>query len=138
MRYWRGRFFANKKLTFASAVSLVSLARLHFKEIRTREENLTALKRSKDSLQSKIESQDKKVRPVLMTSWSQGRRELIWGGFGMEQAAKMKEENKDLPAALQRLAEMRQEMIGLENSVMNEDTKCVSRASFSHVSGGHC
>lgn len=35
----------------------------------------------------------------------------------------MKEENKDLPSALQRLAEMRQEMIGMENSVLNEETR---------------
>ncbi|ORY82349.1 Eisosome component PIL1-domain-containing protein [Leucosporidium creatinivorum] len=71
--------------------------RLQFKNIRTREENLAALKKSKNELGSKIETQDRKV-------------------------SKMKEENKDLPTALQRLAEMRQEMIGLENSVMNEET----------------
>jgi predicted RNase H-like nuclease (RuvC/YqgF family) len=71
--------------------------RQHFKAIRTREENLAQLRRSKDSLASKIDNQDRKV-------------------------SKMKEENKDLPAAMQRLAEMRQEMIGLENSVLNEET----------------
>lgn len=70
--------------------------RLHFKSIRTREENLAQLRRTKDSLASKIESQDKKV-------------------------SKMKEENKDLPVAMQRLAEMRQEMIGLENSLLSEE-----------------
>ncbi|KAK4047598.1 hypothetical protein OIO90_006139 [Microbotryomycetes sp. JL221] len=71
--------------------------RLHFKNIRTREEDLAQLKRNRDSLGSKIEAQDKKV-------------------------SRMKEENKDLPTAMQRLSEMRQEMVGLENSVLNEET----------------
>lgn len=72
--------------------------RIHFKNIRTREENLAALKRSHTSLAGKIEAQDKKV-------------------------SRMKEENKDLPAARERLNELRQEMVGLENSVINEETK---------------
>ncbi|KAI5481694.1 hypothetical protein MNV49_002920 [Pseudohyphozyma bogoriensis] len=72
--------------------------RMHFKSIRTKEEHLASLKRSKDKLQSNIESQDKKV-------------------------SKMKEENKDLPAATTKLLEMRQEMVGLENTVINEETK---------------
>ena len=74
--------------------------RLHFKSVRTKEEHLASLKRSQSSLAAKIEGQDKKV-------------------------AKMKEENKDLPGAKDKLREMRQEMIGLENTVMNEETRCV-------------
>lgn len=35
----------------------------------------------------------------------------------------MKEENKDLPGSLQRLSDMRNEMIGLDNSVIAEETK---------------
>jgi len=35
----------------------------------------------------------------------------------------MKEEHKDLPSAKQRLRELRDEMVGLENSVMTEDTR---------------
>ncbi|KAM0788075.1 hypothetical protein ACM66B_001246 [Microbotryomycetes sp. NB124-2] len=70
--------------------------RLHFKNIRTQEEDLAQLKRNRDSLGSKIEAQDKKV-------------------------SRMKEENKDLPAAMQRLSEMRQEMAGLEHAVLNEE-----------------
>lgn len=37
----------------------------------------------------------------------------------------MKEEHKDLPAARQRLRDMQQEMIGLENSVLTEETRSV-------------
>ncbi|SCV71200.1 BQ2448_2788 [Microbotryum intermedium] len=73
-------------------------ARLHFKEIRTREEHLTSLKKSKENLGNKIENLDRKV-------------------------SKMKEENKDLPASIHRLSEMRNEMIGLEHSVLNEESK---------------
>ncbi|KDE06603.1 hypothetical protein MVLG_03099 [Microbotryum lychnidis-dioicae p1A1 Lamole] len=73
-------------------------ARLHFKEIRTREEHLTSLKKSKETLGNKIENLDRKV-------------------------SKMKEENKDLPASIHRLSEMRSEMIGLEHSVLNEESK---------------
>ncbi|KAM0754430.1 hypothetical protein T439DRAFT_321466 [Meredithblackwellia eburnea MCA 4105] len=72
--------------------------RLHFKSVRTKEENLASLKRSQSSLASKIESQEKKV-------------------------SKMKEENKDLPMATTKLHEMKQEMVGLENTVINEESK---------------
>ncbi|GAA6050790.1 hypothetical protein JCM3770_001647 [Rhodotorula araucariae] len=72
--------------------------RLRFKEIRSKEENLSALKKSRDSLAGRIEAQERKV-------------------------SKMKEENKDLPAQRQRLREMQQEMIGLENSVLTEETR---------------
>ncbi|GAA5868426.1 hypothetical protein JCM1840_006992 [Sporobolomyces johnsonii] len=72
--------------------------RLKFKEIRTMEENLAALKRTRDSQASKIDAQDRKV-------------------------SKMKEEHKDLPAAKQRLRELREEMIGLENSVLTEESR---------------
>lgn len=37
----------------------------------------------------------------------------------------MKEENKDLPTQRQRLRDMQQEMIGLEHSVLTEETRCV-------------
>lgn len=72
--------------------------RLHFKAIRTREESLAMLKRKRDSLASSIESQEKKV-------------------------GRMKEEHRDLPVAAERLREMRQEMIGTENTVTNEETR---------------
>ncbi|GAA5950180.1 hypothetical protein JCM3765_004232 [Sporobolomyces pararoseus] len=72
--------------------------RLKFKEIRTMEENLSSLRRSRDQQGGKIEAQERKV-------------------------SKMKEEHKDLPAAKQRLRELRDEMVGLENSVMTEDTR---------------
>ncbi|GAA5885291.1 hypothetical protein JCM16303_005990 [Sporobolomyces ruberrimus] len=72
--------------------------RLKFKEIRTMEENLASLRRSRDQQGGKIEAQERKV-------------------------SKMKEEHKDLPAAKQRLRELRDEMVGLENSVMTEDTR---------------
>lgn len=42
------------------------------------------------------------------------------------QVSKMKEENKDLPTQRQRLRDMQQEMIGLEHSVLTEETRCVS------------
>ncbi|GAA5855402.1 hypothetical protein JCM8547_007812 [Rhodosporidiobolus lusitaniae] len=73
-------------------------SRLKFKDIRTREENLATLKKSRDSLQGRIEAHERKV-------------------------SKMKEENKDLPAAKQKLRDWQQEMIGLENSVLTEDTR---------------
>ncbi|GAA6019298.1 hypothetical protein JCM11491_001308 [Sporobolomyces phaffii] len=72
--------------------------RLKFKEIRTMEENLASLRRSRDQQGGKIEAQERKV-------------------------SKMKEEHKDLPSAKQRLRELRDEMVGLENSVMTEDTR---------------
>ncbi|GAA5934116.1 uncharacterized protein JCM15063_000559 [Sporobolomyces koalae] len=72
--------------------------RLKFKEIRTMEENLSSLRRSRDQQGGKIDAQERKV-------------------------AKMKEEHKDLPAAKQRLRELRDEMIGLENSVLTEDSR---------------
>lgn len=37
----------------------------------------------------------------------------------------MKEENKDLPTQRQRLRDMQQEMIGLEHSVLTEETRRV-------------
>ncbi|KAK4702218.1 hypothetical protein P7C70_g4006, partial [Phenoliferia sp. Uapishka_3] len=72
--------------------------RLAFKSVRTKEENLAQLKRNQSSLASKIDSQEKRV-------------------------SKMKEENKDLPNATVKLREMRDEMAGLENTVMNEETR---------------
>lgn len=72
---------------------------LRFKEIRSKEENLSALKKSRDSLAGRIDAQERKV-------------------------SKMKEETKDLPTQRQRLRDMQQEMIGLENSVLTEETRC--------------
>ncbi|GJN87476.1 hypothetical protein Rhopal_000425-T1 [Rhodotorula paludigena] len=72
--------------------------RLRFKEIRTKEENLASLRKSRDSLAGRIDAQERKV-------------------------SKMKEENKDLPTQRQRLRDMQQEMIGLENSVLTEETR---------------
>ncbi|GAA6031723.1 hypothetical protein JCM8097_001953 [Rhodosporidiobolus ruineniae] len=72
-------------------------SRLKFKEIRSKEEALSALKKTRDSLAGRIEAAERKV-------------------------SKMKEENKDLPNAKQRLRDMQQEMIGLENSVLTEET----------------
>lgn len=76
----------------------LSTLRIRFKEIRSKEESLAALKKSRDSLGGRIEAQDRKV-------------------------SKMKEENKDLPAQRQRLRDMQQEMIGLEHSVVTEETR---------------
>ncbi|GAA5843128.1 hypothetical protein JCM11251_003938 [Rhodosporidiobolus azoricus] len=73
-------------------------SRLKFKEIRTKEENLSTLKKSRDSLAGRIDAQERKV-------------------------SKMKEENKDLPNARQRLNDMHQEMIGLENTVLTEESR---------------
>ncbi|GAA5884769.1 hypothetical protein JCM6882_005385 [Rhodosporidiobolus microsporus] len=73
-------------------------SRLKFKEIRTKEENLSTLKKSRDSLAGRIDAQERKV-------------------------SKMKEENKDLPNARQRLHDMHQEMVGLEHSVLSEETR---------------
>ncbi|TKA51083.1 hypothetical protein B0A53_05869 [Rhodotorula sp. CCFEE 5036] len=72
--------------------------RIRFKEIRSKEETLAGLKKSRDSLGGRIEAQDRKV-------------------------SKMKEENKDLPAQKQRLRDMQQEMVGLEHSVLTEETR---------------
>ncbi|GAA6002099.1 hypothetical protein JCM10207_003072 [Rhodosporidiobolus poonsookiae] len=73
-------------------------ARLQFKDIRTKEEQLSSLKKTRDSLAGRIEAQERKV-------------------------SKMKEEHKDLPTARQRLHEMQQEMIGLENNVLTDETR---------------
>ncbi|KAJ8295939.1 Sphingolipid long chain base-responsive protein PIL1 [Rhodotorula toruloides] len=72
--------------------------RMRFKDIRTKEENLSSLRKSRDSLAGRIEAQERKV-------------------------SKMKEENKDLPTQRQRLRDMQQEMIGLEHSVLTEETR---------------
>lgn len=82
---------------------------IRFKEIRSKEETLAGLKKSRDSLGGRIEAQDRKV-------------------------SKMKEENKDLPAQKQRLRDMQQEMVGLEHSVLTEETRWVD-TSFHLASG---
>ncbi|GAA6060707.1 hypothetical protein JCM10212_003328 [Sporobolomyces blumeae] len=88
-------YLAQAELAYAEHSSQY---RLKFKEIRTMEENLSTLRRSRDQQGGKIEAQERKV-------------------------SKMKEEHKDLPAAKQRLRELRDEMVGLENSVLAEDTR---------------
>lgn len=92
--------------------------RLHFKAIRTREEHLSILRRTQRDLAGKIDSQDKKV--CCTASSLRSSPQLI---PSTSQVSKMKEENKDLPEAAQRLAELRQEMVGLTNTVLNEETK---------------
>jgi hypothetical protein len=39
--------------------------------------------------------------------------------------AKMNPEHKDRPVAIQRLNDLRQEMVGMENAVLNEDARFV-------------
>lgn len=70
--------------------------RMYFKQLRTREEKFSQLKKNKDSLQGKIDSAEKKL-------------------------AKMNPEHKDLPTWQQKLSDLQHEMIGMENSVINEE-----------------
>jgi len=86
---------------------------LRFKEIRSKEENLSALKKSRDSLAGRIDAQERKV-------------------------SKMKDENKDLPTQRQRLRDMQQEMIGLENTVLVDETRCVLPLSLAFDSLARC
>lgn len=72
--------------------------RLHFKTLRTREENFIALKKSKDSLQNRIESAER-------------------------QFAKTSAEHKDRPAREAKLHELKSEMVGMEQSVLNEEAR---------------
>ncbi|PLW31865.1 hypothetical protein PCANC_03617 [Puccinia coronata f. sp. avenae] len=72
--------------------------RMHFKSIRMREESLTALKKSKETVQTKIPGLEKKI-------------------------TKMSSENKDLPVLTSRLQEARSELISLENSVAIEEAR---------------
>jgi DNA repair ATPase RecN len=70
--------------------------RMYFKQLRTREERFSQLKKNKDSLQGKIDAAEKKL-------------------------AKMSPEHKDLATLSQKLADLRNEMVGMEHSVMNEE-----------------
>lgn len=72
--------------------------RIHFKSIRMREESLTALKKSKETVQAKIATLEKKI-------------------------TKMSSENKDLPGLTTRLQESRSELVSLENSVSLEEAR---------------
>jgi len=72
--------------------------RIHFKSIRMREESLAALKKGKETIQSKIPGLEKKI-------------------------AKLSSENKDLPALTTRLQEARSELISLENSISIEEAR---------------
>lgn len=72
--------------------------RIHFKSIRMREENLTALKKNKDTVQGKIVTLEKKI-------------------------TKMSTENKDLPGLTTKLQEFRSEFVSLEHSVSSEEAR---------------
>ncbi|EGG05249.1 uncharacterized protein MELLADRAFT_78151 [Melampsora larici-populina 98AG31] len=72
--------------------------RIHFKSIRMREENLTALKKNKDTVQGKIMTLEKKI-------------------------TKMSTENKDLPGLTTKLQEFRSEYVSLEHSVSSEEAR---------------
>ncbi|KNZ60745.1 hypothetical protein VP01_1506g4 [Puccinia sorghi] len=72
--------------------------RIHFKSIRMREESLAALKKGKETIQSKIAGLEKKT-------------------------AKLSSENKDLPTFTTRLQEARSELISLENSISIEEAR---------------
>ena len=74
----------------------VNSYRLYFKGLREREEKFSALKKNKNSLQSKIDNAEKKL-------------------------AKMNPENKDLPNLTQKLYDLKNEMVGMEHAVINED-----------------
>jgi hypothetical protein len=75
-----------------------STVRLHYKTLRTREENFIALRKAKDALASRIESAER-------------------------QLAKTSAEHKDRAARETRLFELKNEMAGMENSVMNEEAR---------------
>ncbi|GAA96575.1 uncharacterized protein L969DRAFT_94964 [Mixia osmundae IAM 14324] len=75
-----------------------STYRIHYKSLRKREEDFIALRKNRDSLAGKISSAENKL-------------------------GRMSSENKDLPAATQRLQELKQEMVGLEHAVNNEDAR---------------
>jgi chromosome segregation ATPase len=87
--------FANHEITY----------RLLFKALRSREEAYVALRKSRDSLQSKIDGVDKKL-------------------------FRMNSEHKDRAALVQRLNDLRQEMVGMENAVTNEDARFVYFLSY--------
>lgn len=70
--------------------------RMYFKQLRTREERFSQLKKNKETLQGKIDSAEKKL-------------------------AKMSPEHKDLATWTQKLSELRNEMVGMDNSVINEE-----------------
>ncbi|KAL8284059.1 hypothetical protein RQP46_005172 [Phenoliferia psychrophenolica] len=104
--------------------------RLHFKSIRTKEEHLASLKRSQTSLAGKIDTQEKKVSKMKeenkVRSCDESVVVMFMEGGSMEadgifSACVFIEQ--DLPGARVKLQELRQEMIGLENTVMNEDTR---------------
>lgn len=94
--------------------------RVYFKDLRTREEKFSALKKSKDNLQSKIDATDKKL-------------------------SKLNPEHKDIPNLTNKLMELRNEMAGLEHSVTIEDAAITdyrrqrARAAMAYkVSPGLC
>lgn len=92
--------------------------RLYFKSLRSKEEAFSTLKKNKDSLQNKIDSTEKKL-------------------------TKMSPENKDLANVSNRLAELKAEMVGMENAVVNDEAavgdfrRQQSRAALLHKVSGH-
>lgn len=87
--------------------------RMYFKQLRTREEKFSQLKKNKDTLQGKIDSAEKKL-------------------------AKMSPEHKDLGTWTQKLSDLRKEMLNMESSVMHEDAaigdyrRQTARSAVSH------
>lgn len=86
---------------------------MYFKQLRTREEQFSQLKKNKDTLQGKIDSAEKKL-------------------------AKMSPEHKDLATWTQKLSDLRNEMVGMENAVINEEAaigdyrRQTARSAVSH------
>lgn len=70
--------------------------RMYFKQLRTREEKFSQLKKNKDTLQGKIDSAEKKL-------------------------SKMNPEHKDLATLTQKLSDLRSEMVSMDNAVISED-----------------
>lgn len=87
--------------------------RMYFKQLRTREGKFSQLKKNKDTLQGKIDAAEKKL-------------------------AKMSPEHKDLATWTQKLSDLRNEMLGMENSVVNEEAaigdyrRQTARSAVSH------
>lgn len=93
--------------------------RMYFKQLRTREEKFSQLKKNKDTLQGKIDSAEKKL-------------------------SKMSPEHKDLATWTQKLSDLRNEMVGMENSVFNEEAaigdyrRQTARSAVSHQLAALC
>jgi hypothetical protein len=109
-----------------------------------REESLTALKKSKETVQTKIPGLEKKVSinhgspqkkkktpkknsafhsACILTSTTHQQKNPTVASFFSFQITKMSSENKDLPVLTSRLQEARSELISLENSVAIEEAR---------------